>query len=169
VTAFVHGCKRPDINSCDYLTSVVTDQDGRYSYTYTPNYSGYVGVTHVEYGANGGADPYVQIGSGVSRLFIVDQPAQFFNFRASRYANGLISVTGQFEFTNHGAPAHFDIKLQYSANGVDGWRTYATFTDQWWFEVNGVDMPKSVYWRAVYPGERGWQRTVSEVVNVPGR
>ena len=64
---------------------------------------------------------------------------------------------GRFDFTNHNSPAHFDIKLQYSSNGVVGWRTFQTFTDQWEFDVTGVNMPKAVFWRPVCPGGVGWQ------------
>ena len=167
VTAFVLGCSQPDRDRCAYLASVVTGEDGRFTYSYAPGESTYIGVSHVEYSADGGVDPYVQPGFGASKLVVVDQPAAFSDFTAGRDSAGLISVHGRFDFTNHRAPAHFDIKLQYSANGVDGWRTYQTFTDRWEFDVSGVNLPHTVYWRAVYPGEVGWQRTVSEVISVP--
>ncbi|WP_213006486.1 hypothetical protein [Paractinoplanes toevensis] len=167
VTAFVLQCSQPDLDRCAYLASVVTGEDGRFTYSYAPGESTYIGVSYVEYSADGGVDPYVQPGFGASKLVVVDQAAAFFEFTAGRDSAGLISVHGRFDFTNHQAPAHFDIKLQCSANGVDGWRTYQTFTDQREFDVTGVNLPHTVHWRAVYPGEVGWQRTVSEVVSVP--
>ncbi|MFD0523419.1 hypothetical protein [Paractinoplanes durhamensis] len=167
VTAFVLRCTQPDVDHCDYIASVVTGGDGRFTYTYAPSAGTYIGVSHFEYTADGGVDPYVQAGFGASKLVIVDQPSAFSDFTAARDSEGLIAVHGRFGFTNRQAPAHFDVQLQYSADGVDGWQTYQTFTDQWEFGVTGVSMPQTVSWRAVYPGELGWQRTVSEVISVP--
>ncbi|MEU7822513.1 hypothetical protein [Catellatospora sp. NPDC049133] len=167
VEAFVSFCATADQDSCNYIGSVTTDADGRFSYTTTPLGGGHIGVTHVQYTADGGVDPYVKPGFGSSRLFTVLQPSAFTSFYGGRYDQGRIGVYGNFTFTGGRSPAHFEIKLQYSANGVDGWRTHTTFTDQYSFEVTGVDMPGAVYWRAVYPGDTGFQKTVSEVVAIP--
>lgn len=167
VDAFISACSTDEQSSCTFIEAVTTDADGRFSYTYTPYGTGYLGVTYLQRTAGGSVDPYVGTDFRESRKFVVRQPSAFTSFYGGRYDQGLIGVYGSFEFTGGWSPLHYTVKLQYSASGVDGWRTYTTFTDQQPFEVTGVNMPGTVYWRATYAGDTEFQPATSEVIVIP--
>ena len=71
-------------SSCTFIEAVVTDADGRLSYTYTPYGTGYLGVTYLQRTANGAVDPYVGTDFKESRKFIVRQPSEFPTSTAAR-------------------------------------------------------------------------------------
>lgn len=147
----------PDDCTGGLYASAITDEQGRYSVTVTPDRGGIMRAGTYNY------DPFVTTTTFATADFTVTHPSRFTDFGGERNADGQVVLTGHLQFPGHFSPGQIPVEIQFSRHGTGAWQTVRTIDisyNPWHLEgiyfAEHFDGAEAGHWRATYTDPHGF-------------